>query len=129
MLHSRMVQLTLAAATALLVSQGALADTDAPKPCKADVKKLCPKVKSGHGAILVCLEKNSAKVSQACNASLTDKAQAIQSACKPDLDKFCAQVEHGEGRLIQCLAQHEAEMTDDCKAFWTKAKSAKGKAK
>ncbi len=123
MLRSSNVLSTLIAATALLVSGVAFADSNAPKECKADVKKLCPKVKAGHGAVLVCLEQNADKVSQKCQGSLTDKAQAIQGACKPELDKFCATVEHGQGRLLQCLAQHEADMGADCKAFWGAAKS------
>ena len=123
MLQSRKIPSCLLAVAALLVGRVAFADTAPPKACAADVKKLCPKVKAGHGAILVCLEQNSDKVSMGCQSSLTDKAQALESACKPDLDKFCAQVEHGGGRLLQCLAKHEAEMSADCKAFWSKAKS------
>jgi hypothetical protein len=126
MLRSTKVLSTSIAAAALLVSGVAFADSNAPKECKADVKKLCPKVKPGHGAVLVCLEQNADKVSLACQGSLTDKAQAIEGACKPELDKFCATVEHGQGRLLQCLAQHEADMGADCKAFWG---AAKGKAK
>ena len=127
-MNSRKVHAMLLAVAVLLVTRVAFADTDPPGPCKADVKKLCPKVKAGHGAILICLEQKVDKVSDACKASLTDKAQAVYSACKPDLDKFCATVEHGEGRLLQCLAKNEAGMSDDCKAFWNKAKAAKAKA-
>lgn len=123
MLRSSKLLWTSCVATALLVSGVAFADSNAPKECKADVKKFCPKVKAGHGAILVCLEQNGDKVSQKCQGSLTDKAQAIQGACKTELDKFCATVEHGQGRLLQCLAQHEADMGSDCKAFWGAAKS------
>ena len=126
MLRSRKVLSTCIAAAALLVSGVAFADSNAPKECQADVKKLCPKVKAGHGAVLVCLEQNAEKVSLACQGSLTDKAQAIEGACKPELDRFCATVEHGQGRLLQCLAKHEADMGADCKTFWgaAKAKSA-----
>jgi hypothetical protein len=111
------------AVTALLVTGLAFADSNPPKQCTADVKKLCPKVKPGHGAVLVCLEQKADQLSEACKGSLTDKAQAIQGACKVELDKFCATVEHGQGRLLQCLAQHEADMGPDCKAFWGKAKT------
>jgi hypothetical protein len=126
MLHSTKLQSLLLAAAVLLVTGVAFADTSAPKPCAADVKKLCSKVKPGHGAVLVCLDQKSDKVSQACKNALTEKAQALESACKPDLDKFCAQVQPGEGRQIQCLAKNEAELSADCKAFWS---TAKGKAK
>ena len=123
MLHSTKIQSMLLGAAVLLVTGVAFADTSTPKPCAADVKKLCPKVKPAHGAVLICLEQKADKVSQACKASLTDRAQAVESACKPDLDQFCAQVQHGEGRLLQCLAQHEAQLSADCKAFWSTAKS------
>ena len=62
MLHARKLQSLLLAAAVLLVTGVALADTTAPKPCAADVKKLCPKVKPGHGAVLVCHEQQSDKV-------------------------------------------------------------------
>jgi hypothetical protein len=123
MFHSTKLQSLLLAAAVLLVTGVAFADTSAPKPCAADVKKLCPKVKPGHGAVLICLEQKGDKVSPACKNSLTDKAQAVESACKPDLDQFCAQVQHGEGRLLQCLAKNEANLSADCKAFWSAAKS------
>jgi len=128
MLGPRKVLSTSIAVAALLVSGVASADSGPPKQCSADVKKLCPKVKPGHGAVLVCLEQKAEQVSLECKGSLTDKAQAIQGACKVELDKFCATVEHGQGRLLECLAKHEASMGPDCKAFWgtakTKAKSA-----
>ena len=123
MLHTRKLQSLLLAAAAFLVAGVAFADTSTPKPCQADVKKLCKNVKPAHGAVLICLEQNAAKVSQACQASLTDKAQAVETACKPDLDQFCKDVQHGEGRLLQCLAKNEAGLSADCKAFWGAAKS------
>jgi hypothetical protein len=123
MRHSRKVQSLLLAVAVLFVSGVALADTSAPKACEADAKKLCSKVKPGHGAVLVCLEQQADKLSLECKDGLTDKAQAIESACKPDLDKYCAKVEHGQGRLIQCLSKHEASLSTDCKSFWGAAKS------
>jgi hypothetical protein len=123
MRDSRKIGSILIVSMALLASGTALAAPAAPKACQSDVKKLCKSAKAGEGGVLACLEKNSAKVSQACQGALTDAAQAVQSACKPELDQFCAQVEHGEGRLLQCLAKHEADMGADCKAFWSKAKS------
>ncbi len=119
---------TLVAAATLLVVPAAFADTDPGRPCMADAKKLCPKVKPGHGALLLCLEKNADKVSAACKESVQAKAEAIYDACKLDKDKFCAKVEAGEGRILQCLGQHEAEMSAECKAIWAKGKAAKAKA-
>ncbi|HUM11835.1 MAG TPA: cysteine rich repeat-containing protein [Myxococcaceae bacterium] len=123
MIRSSKAYSTLLAVAAVLFSQLAFADTAAPKPCEADVKKLCKGIKPGGGAILICLEQKTDKVSAACKESLTEKAQAVEGACKPDIDKFCATVKEGEGRILQCLAKHEAEMSADCKAFWGAAKS------
>ena len=123
MRDSRKIGTFVVVAMAVLASGVAFAAPTAPKACQSDVKKLCKSAKAGEGGVVACLEKNSAKVSQACQGALTDAAQAVESACKPDLDQFCAQVEHGEGRLLQCLAKNEANLSAECKAFWSKAKS------
>ena len=123
MRDSRKIGSIVIVSMAFLASALAFAAPPAPKACQADAKKLCKGAKPGEGGVVACLEKNSAKVSDACKGALTDAAQAVESACKPDLDQFCAQVEHGGGRLVQCLAKHEAELSDGCKAFWGKAKS------
>jgi len=123
MRDSRKIGSILVVSMTVLASGMALAAPPAPKACQADVKKLCKSAKAGEGGVVACLEKNSAKVSQACQGALTDAAQAVESACKPDLDQLCAGVEHGEGRLLACLAQHQADLSAECKAFWTKAKS------
>lgn len=43
------------------------------KACKDDVKKLCPGVKAGHGAIMKCLKENEDKVSPGCKDAMTSK--------------------------------------------------------
>ncbi len=126
--NTRQLVSTVVAMSALLVAGGALADTDPPQPCMADVKKLCPKVKPGNGAILACLEANQEKISAECKDSATAKAQVIYEACKPDKDKFCADVKEGEGRILKCLGQHQAQMSAACKDVWAKAKAGKAKA-
>ena len=98
------------------------------KPCEADVKKLCPGVKPGHGAILGCLEGQQDKISDACKDVVKAKAEAFYGACKDDAAKFCATVEKGHGKIIKCLYSHEAKLGDSCKAEFMKAKAAAAKA-
>jgi len=71
MLRMRKLLSTVLGAATLLGARGAFADTDPPRPCIADVKKLCHKVKAGQGAILACLEADADQVS-----SETGKAKA-----------------------------------------------------
>jgi hypothetical protein len=112
----------------LLVAPLALAQSEPGKPCRADVKKLCPGVKPGHGRVLACLEGKEDQVSQACKDDFKAKVQAIYDACKEDVDKYCASVEKGHGRLLQCLKRNETGLSDSCKGIWAKAKAAKAKA-
>jgi Cysteine rich repeat len=128
MIRPRHVPSALLVSVTLLITPAVLADTDPPRPCLADAKKLCPGVKPGHGAILICLEKKAEQVSDVCKESVQAKAQAIYDACKLDKDNFCPKVEPGEGRILQCLGQHEAQMSPECKAVWSKGKTSKAKA-
>jgi hypothetical protein len=118
----------LVGAAALLVSPLAFAQSDPGKPCQADVKKLCPGIKPGHGRILACLEGKEDQVSPACKEDFKAKAQAVYDACKGDVEKFCASVEKGQGRVLQCLKKNEATLSDSCKAVFAKAKAAKAAA-
>jgi hypothetical protein len=119
----------LVGAAALLAAPNAFAQSDPGKPCQADVKKLCPGVKAGHGRVLACLESKEDQVSQACKDDFKAKAQAVYDACKSDVEKFCATVEKGQGRVLQCLKKNEATLSDSCKAVFAKAKAAKAAAK
>jgi hypothetical protein len=94
------------------------------KPCAADVQKLCPGVKPGHGAILACLEPKQDQVSQACKDVVKAKLDALYAACQTDVQKFCASVEQGQGRVIKCLKKNAAGLSDSCKAQWAKTKPA-----
>jgi hypothetical protein len=94
------------------------------KPCAADVQKLCPGVKPGHGAILACLEPKQDQISQACKDAVKSKLADLYAACKPDVEKFCAGVAPGTGKVIQCLKQNSASVSDTCKAQWAKTKPA-----
>ena len=45
---------------------------DTPKPCKADVEKLCPGVKPGEGRIVACLKEKQNEVSDGCKAKMKE---------------------------------------------------------
>jgi hypothetical protein len=94
------------------------------KPCAADVQKLCPGVKSGHGALLACLEPKQDKVSPACKDAVKTKLQALVTACAVDVQKFCAGISMGTGKVIECLDKNSDGLSDNCKAEFTKAKAA-----
>jgi len=118
-------RLSLACVLGCLVSPLAFAQPVEPgKPCAADVKKLCPNVKQGHGAILQCLEGKVDQVSDACKDVVKAKLEELYAACKDDVVKFCANVEKGQGRIIKCLYKNKGGLSDSCKAEWAKAKAA-----
>jgi hypothetical protein len=94
------------------------------KPCAADVQKLCPGVKPGHGAILACLEPKQDQISPACKEVVKAKLTALKEACDSDVQKFCAGVPAGTGKIMQCLKKNSAELSDTCKAQWAKTKPA-----
>ncbi|MGO9829574.1 MAG: cysteine rich repeat-containing protein [Myxococcaceae bacterium] len=115
----------LAAAAGFLVAPLAFGQPVEPgKPCAADVAKLCPGVKHGHGAILQCLEGKQDQISDACKDVVKAKLEELYSACKDDVAKFCASVEKGQGRIIKCLYKNKATLSDGCKAEWMKMKPA-----
>jgi hypothetical protein len=99
------------------------------KPCAADVQKLCPGVKPGHGAILACLESKQEQISAACKEVVKAKLQDLITACNPDIQKFCAGVPMGTGKVIECLSKNAADVSDTCKAQWAKTKPAPPPAK
>jgi hypothetical protein len=94
------------------------------KPCAADVKKLCPNVKQGHGAILQCLEGKQDQVSDACKDVVKAKVEEFYGACKDDAAKFCAGVEKGQGKIMKCLYKNVSKLSDTCKTEFAKAKAA-----
>jgi len=115
--------LALAASLTFAFAPVALAQPVEPgKPCAADVQKLCPGVKPGHGAILACLEPKQDQVSQACKDVVKAKLDALYSACQADVQKFCTGVEQGQGRIIKCLKKNAPGLSDSCKAQWAKTK-------
>ena len=64
----------LACATAFLMptfaaEQGAVGDA-----CKADIKKLCPDVKPGQGAVVKCLKTHEDQVSPGCKSAIKEAA-------------------------------------------------------
>src|SRR6185312_13869160 len=83
--------------------------------CGADIKKICKGLNLGGGRIRTCLQKNSAQVSQPCNATLASvlasiqarqKAQAsVASVCRNDANRLCNGVQMGDAHMLTCLVK------------------------
>jgi hypothetical protein len=91
--------------------------------CKDDVKKLCPDVKPGGGAIKDCLNQHAGEVSQTCKdnmaeakAKMKEKREELEAACKDDLKRYCSNVTPGEGREMACLRAYADKLSGGCKA-------------
>lgn len=46
------------------------ADGQKPRPCEADVHKLCAQIQPGNGRVLACLQAHSGELSAACKTRL-----------------------------------------------------------
>ncbi len=82
--------------------------------CGKDIKKHCSGLNLGSGKIQSCLEKNAAKVSPTCTATLANVTASIKqrlaaqssfaSVCEHDAAQFCSGVK-GEGNVLSCLVK------------------------
>ena len=116
-----------AALAAVLLLAVNPAPAQAEDPCVDDVKRLCPGITVGKGAVRSCLKKNEASLGEACRAKVqADEASArrvireFAQACRADMDQFCPAVEPGGGRLLGCLAQHQLEVSSPCQSELTR---------
>jgi hypothetical protein len=88
--------------------------TSLAKDCGTDIKKFCDGENLGNGRIQACLEKNIAKVSPTCTAtlgsvmtSIAQRQQAQASAfkiCQHDISQYCNSVK-GDGNILSCLVE------------------------
>jgi hypothetical protein len=88
--------------------------TSLAKDCGTDIKKFCDGENLGNGRIQACLEKNVAKVSPICTAtlgsvmtSIAQRQQAQVSAfkiCQHDISQYCNSVK-GDGNILSCLVE------------------------
>jgi hypothetical protein len=95
---------------------------DLGEVCADDVQSLCPGVKPGGGAIVMCLSEYFYSVSPACQdvvRSARQKAAEFDKVCRKDVATFCKGVRKGEGRILACLKSKEAELSPPCQALMT----------
>lgn len=98
-----------------------------PRPCEADMKRLCGNVEPGARRLLGCLVDKREQLSTACRTRIdtirtrrgrfegqTMDAKQLR-ACRPDLAAHCTKVASGRGRWLECLRAHEAELSNACK--------------
>ncbi|XP_075245658.1 Golgi apparatus protein 1-like isoform X3 [Convolutriloba macropyga] len=84
--------------------------------CKADIKTLCNKVKSGKGRLLECLKENKEDLSKPCRAKIFERQQeeasepekvqekdyVLNRACKSMISQYC----DDEQNTLKCLWKH-----------------------
>ncbi len=83
--------------------------------CGADIEKHCKSVKTGGGAISVCLARNN--ISTGCSATfeaafaLLAKRAAAQDAapqiCQADAKRLCSNFRQGRARILRCLIRRD----------------------
>lgn len=84
--------------------------------CFDDIAKHCPKEVNPE-KIQLCLEKNSAKVSSACqDAVKKQKARAQSHPCAKDLDRLC-KTAIGAANKRKCLRTYQSKLSKECTAY------------
>jgi hypothetical protein len=89
------------------------------RPCKADVKTLCPGKKEG-GDAMSCLLANLDKIQDATCKARVEKYQtrdnAAKQACSAEIAADnCTDMDIGTG-LIKCLDKNRTSLSDACQA-------------
>jgi hypothetical protein len=90
---------------------------EAERPCRADVKRLCPGA-AGGPAVRACLREHEDALSEACRTRMEagrERGKAMKDACAADVKAHCAGVERGQGRLHRCLREHQADLSPGCR--------------
>lgn len=86
--------------------------------CGADAKAHCGEVLPGGGRIIMCLEKEKAKLKPRCQQHLANGKEALakfQTDCQADIGLHCKGVKPGWGRIVGCLAEQKAKLSPTCK--------------
>jgi hypothetical protein len=99
-----------------------------PNPCTEDIAKYCKDVKPGQMALLECLEKHEAQLSDACKAyeakmerprvesrEVVMQQKKVRQACREDVVKFCSGSPSVKGGISACLKEHGNELSGPCK--------------
>lgn len=90
-----------------------------PRPCRADVAKLCAGISPGEGRIRMCLRENASQLSPDCRGKIEnarERVKQVSKACAKDAKTYCRDVEKGGGRVFRCLKGHETLLTKECRA-------------
>jgi len=80
--------------------------------CKAEMQKLCAKVKPGGGRVLSCLRKHDKDLSDKCRAYVNAAMQ--YRACLDDAVRLCPDMEPAGGRVLECLRTHQNDLSSEC---------------
>jgi hypothetical protein len=121
-----MVKIILMIGTILILSSSnATAQERLVEHCAADLRKLCPGIPVGNGALRACMREHINDVSALCIVTLAKLAEVRGShkECDGHLRQQCAGVEPKRGKLIACLKSATASLSDTCKDALARAVS------
>jgi len=120
--------------------------------CRSDFMANCRGVQPGGAEALQCLQRNSARLSPACQsavAAISGGGNAAAAAapppppaapapmpamlpprielmivrtCRPDVQVLCSGIPPGGGRLVACLAQNESQVSPPCRQALAEAR-------
>ena len=91
--------------------------------CGKDIETLCKGVRLGQGTF-ECLNKNAAKVSDNCKATIATTIESVArraaaqdeayNICAPDIRHFCKEYDPGHGRILRCLLLPQNQISAAC---------------
>jgi hypothetical protein len=89
--------------------------------CRADVDRVCAKVKPGRGRVVACLLRQQDDLSSRCRAHTdrfqegAEKINAVRAACKADVERVCVGVPNQAGPLVECLRANREGLSEECR--------------
>jgi hypothetical protein len=101
------------------------------KGCGKDVDRFCGNVELGGGKVKACLDRNQAKLSAGCKATmaetfallnkrLTAQANAVK-VCDRDIQQYCHGARPYDGYRLHCLIQSVKVVSNACQQTITDA--------
>ena len=93
-------------------------------PCGSDIRKFCPGVKPGQGALTKCLYQNKDQLSKACSKEMLSSTSGTSSRnpCHEDLVEFCGDMPLKGERLTYCLLKNQNKLREACSTDFKKKK-------
>jgi hypothetical protein len=96
----------------------------APHPCMADAKKLCPGVAPGEGRVAACLKQHEGQLSPECIARRDEFHEEAQ-ACGAAEEKLCPDTPPGLARS-SCVRERLEQLSAQCRDFFLQTHERRG---